>query len=147
MRTFLSIIAGASALALGACTDSAAPEAEGGSPAPAAASTAPATAGETSADSAAPAGDVPTDAATARPATAARDVESNPPGDACGASKVASFVSQEATPAVRSRLKAEVGHDRIRWVGPDTVVTMDFRPDRLNVMLDANDIITGGKCS
>lgn len=78
---------------------------------------------------------------------AAGEVDSNPPGDACGASKVAAFVSQEATPAVRARLAKEVGHDRIRWVGPDTVVTMDFRPDRLNVTLDANDIITGGKCS
>ncbi|MGN3973289.1 I78 family peptidase inhibitor [Tsuneonella sp. SYSU-LHT278] len=78
---------------------------------------------------------------------AAGEVDSNPPGDACGASKVAAFVSQEATPAVRARLAREVGHDRIRWVGPDTVVTMDFRPDRLNVTLDANDIITGGKCS
>ena len=80
-------------------------------------------------------------------ATTRRAVDSNPPGDECGASKVAQFVSQKATSAVRARLAAEVGHDRIRWVGPDTVVTMDFRPDRLNVALDENDVITGGKCS
>ena len=86
-------------------------------------------------------------AATAKAAASRQAVDSNPPGDECGASKVAQFVSQEATPAVRARLTAEVGHNRIRWVGPDTVVTMDFRPDRLNVALDANDVITGGKCS
>lgn len=75
------------------------------------------------------------------------DVDSLPEGDQCGASKVAAFVSQNATPEVRARVAAEVGHDRIRWVGPDTVVTMDFRPDRLNVMLDENGVITGAKCS
>lgn len=89
----------------------------------------------------------PEGAATATAAASRQAVDSNPPGDECGASKVAQFVSQEATPAVRARLASEVGHDRIRWVGPDTFVTMDFRPDRLNVALDANDVITGGKCS
>ena len=77
----------------------------------------------------------------------ADDVDSLPEGDQCGASKVAAFVSQNATSEVRARVAAEVGHDRIRWVGPDTVVTMDFRPDRLNVMLDENGVITGAKCS
>lgn len=86
-------------------------------------------------------------AATARPSAGPQDIDSDSPGDTCGAGKVARFVSQEATPAVRARLTAEVGHDRIRWVGPDTAVTMDFRPDRLNVSLDEKDIITGGRCA
>ena len=98
-------------------------------------------------------GSTPTGDGAATPAEAARtraaagDVDSLPEGDECGASKVATFVSQEATPAVRARIAAEVGHSRIRWIGPDTVVTMDFRPDRLNVTLDENDIITGARCS
>lgn len=67
--------------------------------------------------------------------------------DECGASRVARFVGQEATPEVRAEVQAEVGHGRIRWVGPDTVVTMDFRPDRLNMALDREDVITGASCS
>ena len=142
MRTLFLTIAAAGSLAVTACADSAPEDAEatGGNAVPAAAT-----------DGAQP---VPTETAAPAPesippvvATTAGDVDSNPPGDTCGASKVAAFVAQEATPAVRARLASEVGHDRIRWVGPDTVVTMDFRPDRLNVTLDANDIITGGKCS
>lgn len=85
------------------------------------------------------------DASTAQ--ARAGDVDSLPEGDQCGASKVAQFVSQEATPAVRAQVAAEVGHTRIRWIGPDTVVTMDFSPERLNVLLDANDVISGARCS
>lgn len=70
-----------------------------------------------------------------------------PDGDRCGAGKVAKYVGDEATPDVRARITADVGHTRIRWVGPDTVVTMDYSPERLNVTLDANDVITGANCA
>jgi hypothetical protein len=85
----------------------------------------------------------------AQPSTAAASgavVDSNLPGDACGATKVVAFVSQKATAEVKRKVAAEVGHSTIRWVGPDTVVTQDYSPQRLNVTLDANDVITGGKC-
>ena len=68
-------------------------------------------------------------------------------GDACGAGKVSRYVGQEATPDVRARITADVGHTRIRWVGPDTVVTMDYSPERLNVTMDGNGVITGGNCA
>jgi hypothetical protein len=146
----------AAALALAACTDAGSPDTEGTggepagsaaedaepganeSPDPTATLTSPATRGTTA---------IPTATATAASTTASRSVDSNPAGDECGASKVAPFVSLVATPAVRARLAAKVGHDRIRWVGPDTAVTMDFRPDRLNVALDKANVITGGTCS
>lgn len=76
----------------------------------------------------------------------ARPDQAGPAVDACGASRVAPFVAKEATPAVRAEIAAEVGHDRIRWLDPDAVITMDFRSDRLNVMLDNAGIITGAKC-
>jgi hypothetical protein len=34
----------------------------------------------------------------------------------------------------------------IRVVQPDTIVTDDFRPDRLNVIADADGVITGLEC-
>jgi len=33
-----------------------------------------------------------------------------------------------------------------RVVGPDTMVTQDFSPDRLNVLVDAQGVITGFAC-
>lgn len=85
--------------------------------------------------------------ATIAPASGVTPAPEAPAEDECGSSEVEGFVGQEATPAVRTGIQEKVGHDRIRWVGPDTAVTMDFRPDRLNVMLDEANVITGGKCT
>lgn len=143
MRTLFLTLAAASSLALAACADSAPDDAASTDPA----SAATASDGNIAPSPEATLGAPATTGATPAAKTASADVDSNPPGDACGASKVAQFVSQRATPAVRAEVAKEIGHDRIRWVGPDTVVTMDYRADRLNVSLDANDIITGGNCS
>lgn len=70
-----------------------------------------------------------------------------PKGDRCGAGEVTKYVGEEATSDIRARIAADVGHTRIRWIGPDTVVTMDYSPERLNVTLDANDVITGANCA
>ncbi len=35
----------------------------------------------------------------------------------------------------------------VRHVGPNTQVTMDYRPDRLNIYFDDKNIITGMKCT
>ena len=73
-------------------------------------------------------------------------IPANAPPSACGADKAARFVGKNATPENRAQLIEAVGHNRIRWIGPDTVVTMDFSENRLNVMLDAADRITETKC-
>ena len=65
---------------------------------------------------------------------------------ACGEDKAARFVGKIATPDVRAQTIEAVGHNRIRWIGPDTVVTMDFSESRLNMMLDAANRIVGAKC-
>lgn len=141
MRISLTILAGAATLALAACSDTGTPESMGedgavSTPTDATTSSAP----DTPVSNAPSPGASPTPEPTPAPGEA-------PETDECGAAKVSAYVAQEATPAVRARLAADVGHDRIRWVGPDTVVTMDFRPDRLNVELDSAGVITGGKCS
>ena len=41
---------------------------------------------------------------------------------------------------------AGVGPD-VRYLRPNTQMTMDFRPDRLNIAIDANDVITGFRCT
>ena len=66
---------------------------------------------------------------------------------ACGADKAKAFIGRQDRPTTRADLVKAVGHDRIRWLGPDDAATMDFSPERLNVMLDAQKrTITGAKC-
>ena len=66
---------------------------------------------------------------------------------ACGADKAGAFIGRQDRPTTRADLAKLVGHDRIRWLGPDDAMTMDFSPERLNVLLDAQKrTITGVKC-
>ena len=67
--------------------------------------------------------------------------------DTCGADKVAPFVGRQDRPTTRADLARAVGHENIRWIGPDDVVTMDYSGERLNVLLDkAKRLITGARC-
>jgi hypothetical protein len=94
---------------------------------------------------------------TASPGATPTSTESPMPGNstpipadaapsACGANKAAKFVGRIATPSVRAEVIEEVGHNRIRGIGPDTVVTMDFSESRLNMELNASNRITGSRC-
>ena len=64
----------------------------------------------------------------------------------CGAGKAAKFVGKAATPQVRMDVAKTVGHLRIRWIGPDDVVTMDYSEGRLNAELDDGGKIKGFRC-
>lgn len=65
----------------------------------------------------------------------------------CGADKAKTFIGRQDRPTTRADLVKAVGHDRIRWLGPDDAMTMDFSPERLNVLLDAQKrTITGVHC-
>lgn len=67
--------------------------------------------------------------------------------DACNASKVAPWIGKPATPAVRADIARATGAKAIRWLYPDSVVTLDFSPARLNVHLDkGTDVIRSAKC-
>lgn len=65
----------------------------------------------------------------------------------CGADKAKAFIGRQDRPTTRADLVKLVGHDNIRWIGPDDAVTMDYSDGRLNVMLDAQKRnIIGVKC-
>lgn len=67
--------------------------------------------------------------------------------DACGASKVQSFIGRAATPAVRSEIARVSGAKAVRWLYPDTAATMDYREDRLNVSIaKGSDTIRSVRC-
>lgn len=65
----------------------------------------------------------------------------------CGADKAKAFIGRQDRPTTRADLAKLVGHDNIRWLGPDDAMTMDYSEGRLNVMLDAQKRnIVGVKC-
>ena len=74
---------------------------------------------------------------------------SSPEGDSdtCAALMVAQFVGRQDRPTTRADLAKAVGHDNIRWLGPDDIVTQDYNAERLNVLLDKTKrLITGARC-
>jgi len=68
------------------------------------------------------------------------------PGGECEASGVQSMVGQRATAELGTRLLRETGATTLRWVPPNTAVTMDFRADRLTVSYDAQMMIERISC-
>ena len=144
MRLFL--FSGVAALALAACGDST----------PTDASATPGPEG-TIATTNATVEPVPTATVTALPGATPTASDTPMPGNStpipadadpsvCGAGKAARFVGRTATPDVRAQVIEAVGHNRIRWIGPDDAVTMDFSESRLNADLTAANRITGFRC-
>lgn len=65
--------------------------------------------------------------------------------DACGASKLGRFLGAEANRVTRE-IASIVGERNIRVIRPGDAVTMDYRPDRLNVELSEQGTITRLRC-
>ncbi|GGD92068.1 hypothetical protein GCM10011515_09700 [Tsuneonella deserti] len=70
-----------------------------------------------------------------------------PPANACRADKANAWFGKKATPEVRAAVQAATGAKSIRWLYPDSVVTMDYRSDRLNVTMEkGTDVIRSARC-
>jgi hypothetical protein len=65
----------------------------------------------------------------------------DPTADTCNMAQYASIVGQPATDPAVPAAGATVRHIR-----PDTQVTMDFQPTRLNIEINADGVITGVRC-
>lgn len=55
---------------------------------------------------------------------------------ACGADRVMRYERWRDSARTRAAIGKAAGHNRIRFIAHDTAVTMDYRPDRLNVSFD-----------
>ena len=77
-----------------------------------------------------------------RDAKAAPAPRGLPAEDTCGAGAFAQLIGQPEREIDRTSLP-----DTARVVGPDTVVTMDFAPGRLNVMVNAQGVVTELRCA
>lgn len=71
---------------------------------------------------------------------------SEPPADDCGADKIKTYLRQLPTTEVIDRIRAAIGHERIRTIKPGDAVTMDFRPDRLNIEIGEDGRIKLLRC-
>ncbi|MCA1768682.1 MAG: hypothetical protein LC652_01585 [Halomonas sp.] len=64
----------------------------------------------------------------------------------CGAAQVQDRVGREYSAALGEAIHAESGAVAMRVIRPGEAVTLDYRPDRLNVRLDEGDVITEIGC-
>ncbi|HEU4820871.1 MAG TPA: I78 family peptidase inhibitor [Qipengyuania sp.] len=69
------------------------------------------------------------------------------PRDTCGATAASETIGRKDTPSLRAEVVRKVGHNRIRWLPPGSIVTQDLRSDRLNVDIDEGGVVTRVRCS
>ena len=84
-------------------------------------------------------------ACTSAPAVDGKPIPRPPKGE-CDASRVQEFIGQRATAELGERLLREARARVLRWVPPNTAVTMDYQFDRLTVSYDQDMIIERISC-
>ena len=65
---------------------------------------------------------------------------------ACDAAKAQSLVGQRASSDLAARAQKLSGAGIVRWLQPGQIVTMEFRADRLNVVLDGQNKVEAIRC-
>lgn len=66
--------------------------------------------------------------------------------DPCGAALVQGYVGLRANEVTRQQVAERSGARTVRWIEPGMAVTMDFRADRLNGEVDADNVIETLRC-
>ena len=66
---------------------------------------------------------------------------------ACNADSLGDLVGKRASDARADVMQKRSGARTLRWIAPNTAVTMDFRADRLNVYVDAKGRIERFSCA
>jgi len=89
--------------------------------------------------------------ATAQPAgegeaIAVRPPTSDNPADTCRAEPGQRFTGQRASAETGAAILQATGARTLRWVPPDTAVTMDYRADRVTVRYERDYRITQVSC-
>ncbi|TPG21850.1 peptidase inhibitor I78 [Sphingomonas koreensis] len=64
----------------------------------------------------------------------------------CKADGLDDLVGKAATAELGAAALDRSGAKSLRWIQPGTMVTMDFRRDRLNLHLDAGNVVTRINC-
>ncbi|MCY1245192.1 Peptidase inhibitor I78 family protein [compost metagenome] len=77
--------------------------------------------------------------------TTAKATEAPPVGN-CDANQVQSLVGQAYTEALGKQAQEDAAAKQIRVLHPNDVTTMEFVGDRLNIEVDAKDVVSGVRC-
>ncbi|MEP3226472.1 MAG: I78 family peptidase inhibitor [Parasphingorhabdus sp.] len=67
-------------------------------------------------------------------------------GYLCNSDGLKIMVGQEADDRLGEKALRQSGAKRLRWIPPNTMVTQDFRQDRLNIAYDDKMIVTRINC-
>lgn len=67
-------------------------------------------------------------------------------GRQCDAAAAQALVGREATGELGAEALRLSGAGPLRWIPPNSAVTMDYRPDRLNIELDAANMVMRIRC-
>jgi hypothetical protein len=65
---------------------------------------------------------------------------------ACDASRAQTLVGQPASDALAARARRLADSSTVRFLRPGQIVTMEFRADRLNLVLDAQEKVEAIRC-
>ncbi|MFL6721169.1 MAG: I78 family peptidase inhibitor [Sphingomonas sp.] len=68
------------------------------------------------------------------------------PGHTCDAKRTDSFIGRTGSQATGAAIKRATKAAVLRWSPPNTMLTMDYREDRVTVWLDENKKITKVRC-
>jgi hypothetical protein len=69
-----------------------------------------------------------------------------PPEGKCDIAPLQRFVGQPATADLAAEAQRLSGARTVRWKAPGMAVTMDYRPDRLNIEIDAAQKVVSFDC-
>lgn len=64
----------------------------------------------------------------------------------CAADKASALVGQPGTSDLAAEAMKLSGARTVRWTAPGMAVTMDYRPDRLNIELDDKQMVARFTC-
>ena len=64
----------------------------------------------------------------------------------CNVDPAEKFEGQKISDAFSEQARTAAGAATVRVIRPDQPVTMDYRGDRLNIILDANDMVVDVNC-
>jgi hypothetical protein len=67
-------------------------------------------------------------------------------GHKCDASRAQGVIGKARSKKVGADALRRSGARTLRWIAPDTMVTMDFREDRLNLHVDSRGRVTKVNC-
>ena len=82
---------------------------------------------------------------TSSPPTGGLEAPDAPPA-ACNATEAQQFIGRAASSSIGKSVLDMTDARRLRWGAPDSVFTMDYREDRVNVIYDEQGIITRIYC-